>query len=45
VTLPIGTTANDLHPYLRTLWYFTPVQEMGTKWDNIDVTIRTSIRH
>ncbi len=32
----------ELRPCFRTLGYFTPVHERGTKWDNIDGTIRTS---
>ncbi len=33
----------ELRPCFRTLGYFTPVHERGTKWDTIDGTIRTSI--
>ena len=34
----------ELRPCFRTLGYFTPVHERGTKWDTIDGSIRTSIR-
>jgi hypothetical protein len=35
---------NELRPCCRTLGYFTPVRERGTKWDNIDAIIQTIIR-
>ncbi|MFT5626708.1 MAG: hypothetical protein ACI8Z0_003219 [Lentimonas sp.] len=34
----------ELRPCYRTLGYFTPVRERGTKWDNIDAIIQTIIR-
>ena len=34
----------ELRPCCRTLGYFTPVRERGTKWDNIDAIIQTIIR-
>ena len=39
-----GFVYPELRPCFRTLGYFTPVHERGTEWDNIDGTIRTSIR-
>jgi len=36
--------ASELRPCYRTLGYFTPVRERGTKWDNIDAIIQTIIR-
>ena len=35
---------NDLRPCFRTLGYFTPVHERGTKWDSIDGSIQRSTR-
>ncbi len=29
-------TDGELHPCFRTLGYFTPVHERGTKWDSIE---------
>ena len=37
-------TVFELRPCCRTLGYFTPVRERGTKWDNIDAIIQTIIR-
>ena len=37
-------TEIELRPCCRTLGYFTPVRERGTKWDNIDAIIQTIIR-
>ena len=39
-----GVPDFELRPCFRTLGYFTPVHERGTKWDTIDGSIRTSIR-
>ena len=38
------TRLTELRPCCRTLGYFTPVRERGTKWDNIDAIIQTIIR-
>ena len=34
----------ELRPCSRTLGYFTPVRERGTKWDNSDGSTQTIIR-
>ena len=38
-----GRRGPELRPCCRTLGYFTPVRERGTKWDNIDAIIQTII--
>lgn len=44
IVLVIEPARRELRPCCRTLGYFTPVRERGTKWDNIDAIIQTIIR-
>jgi hypothetical protein len=39
-----GGALSELRACFRTLGYFTPVHERGTKWENIEEHIRTILK-